>query len=285
MSSSTRRARTRLGRRLSWLAVGALLATALLAPAPALAIPGDQSVAPNAETREAVDGIAACAQDQYFVEVVDGAPTDGTHGAVTIANATSSSFDWGMTAQALHDYDTDAVIVQTAASAYVYFYADAGDDGDINLVSPDGADITSVSFCFDQKDGPDRTPAPSPTATPTECADCTPATLSPPTPTPTVAPTASPTPAPTVTLAPTATPAATATVQPTPTPSATPTGEVNPATGTPATTLPPTDALTGTASPAGDGWRLALAGIAGLLAAALLLTPSGSRPRREDDTE
>ena len=94
---------------------------------------------------------------------VDGAPSDGTHGAVTIANATSSSFDWGMTAQALHDYDTDAVIVQIEGSAYVYFYTDDFDDWDTNLVSPGGADITSVSFCFDQKEGPDPTPAPTPT--------------------------------------------------------------------------------------------------------------------------
>ena len=70
---------------------------------------------------------------------------------------------------------------------------------------------------------------------------------------------------------------------PTPAPTETPTGEVNPATGTPGSTLPPTDALTGTAAPAGDGWRLVLLAMAGLLAAALLLTPVSSVVRRKDD--
>ena len=86
---------------------------------------------------------------------------------------------------------------------------------------------------------------------------------------------------PTATPAPDRDPGPTAT----PAPTATPTGEVNPATGTPATTLPPTDGLTGTAAPAADGWRLALAGIAGLLAAALLLTPGRPVTRREDESK
>ena len=60
---------------------------------------------------------------------------------------------------------------------------------------------------------------------------------------------------------------------------------MNPATGTPGSTLPPTDALTGTGGgSAGDGWRVALLAIAGLLAGALLLTPARAVIRREDSS-
>jgi hypothetical protein len=69
----------------------------------------------------------------------------------------------------------------------------------------------------------------------------------------------------------------------TPAPTATPTGEVEGATGTPNITLPPTDtALGGPAAPGGGGWRLVLLAMAGLLAAALLLTPAGVVIRKDD---
>lgn len=100
------------------------------------------------------------------------------------------------------------------------------------------------------------------------------------TPTPTLAPT------PTPTLAPTPTP----TLAPTPTPPApTPTGGVGGATGTPPAaatadpTLPSTSTLDGTGSgSASDGWRLILLALAGVLAAALLLTPARAVVRKDD---
>jgi hypothetical protein len=52
------------------------------------------------------------------------------------------------------------------------------------------------------------------------------------------------------------------------------TGGVSPATATPKVTPPPTDALPVSGTPGGDGWRLALLGLAGLLAVVLLLTPA-----------
>ena len=62
-----------------------------------------------------------------------------------------------------------------------------------------------------------------------------------------------------------------------------PTGGVGGATGTPKVTLPPTDTIEGTSSaPAGDGWRLVLLGIAGMLSAALLLTPARVAVRKDD---
>jgi hypothetical protein len=49
-------------------------------------------------------------------------------------------------------------------------------------------------------------------------------------------------------------------------------------------TLPPTDTLgaTATTAPAGDGWRLILVAMAGMLAATLLLTPARAVVRKDD---
>ena len=70
---------------------------------------------------------------------------------------------------------------------------------------------------------------------------------------------------------------------PTPTPTVVPTGSVGGETGTPNITLPPTDTITGgTTTPTGDGWRLVLLAMAGLLATALLLTPAGAVIRKDD---
>jgi hypothetical protein len=67
-----------------------------------------------------------------------------------------------------------------------------------------------------------------------------------------------------------------------------PTGGVGGATGTPKprATLPPTDTIDGITSsaPASDGWRVILLGLAGLLAASLLLTPARVVVRRNDRT-
>jgi hypothetical protein len=104
-----------------------------------------------------------------------------------------------------------------------------------------------------------------------------------PTPPPTLAPT------PTPTEAPTPTP----TEAPTPTPAEpTPTGGVGGATGTPAggaggatadPTLPSTSTIDGQGSgPIGDGWRVILLTLAGVLAAALLLTPAKAVIRKDD---
>jgi hypothetical protein len=70
-------------------------------------------------------------------------------------------------------------------------------------------------------------------------------------------------------------------------PTPAPTGGVGGATGTPGVpgvTLPPTDTLSaGPSAPAGDGWRLILLAMAGLMAAALLVTPARVVVR-EDET-
>ncbi len=63
-----------------------------------------------------------------------------------------------------------------------------------------------------------------------------------------------------------------------------PTGEVGGATGTPRITLPPTDTVAdlGTSAPASDSWRLILLAMAGLITAALLLTPATAVVRKDD---
>jgi outer membrane biosynthesis protein TonB len=135
---------------------------------------------------------------------------------------------------------------------------------------------------------PTPTPTQEPTPTPTQAPTPTPTLAPTPTPTETVAPTATPTeaPTPTPTEAPTPTPSPTgevggATGTPAPTPTASPTGEVQGATGTPTTTLPPTDTIGGSSGGSSDTWRVALIGLAGILAGVLLHTPSPKRVRRD----
>jgi hypothetical protein len=106
-----------------------------------------------------------------------------------------------------------------------------------------------------------------------------------PDPTPTAAPTEAPTAAPTE--APTPTP--TAPPEPTPTggvggdtATPTPTGGIAGATATPPT-LPRTDSIDGSGTgPTGDGLRVVLLAMAGLLAAALVLTPAKAVVRKDD---
>jgi hypothetical protein len=130
--------------------------------------------------------------------------------------------------------------------------------------------ISHIIFC-----GPVEQETSTPTETPTETPTDTP------TATPTDTPTATPTDTPTAT--PTDTPTATPTddVQPTETPTdtptATPTTQVEGISGTPpAVTPPPTDTLASTTAPSNDGWRLALVGLAGVIALSLLIP----RPKR-----
>ena len=77
------------------------------------------------------------------------------------------------------------------------------------------------------------------------------------------------------TEAPTATPTQDPTQAPTQAPTTAPGGGVEAETGTPNVTLPPTDTISDSSSgSAGSGLQLALLGMAGLLAAVLLLTPA-----------
>jgi hypothetical protein len=112
---------------------------------------------------------------------------------------------------------------------------------------------------------------PKATATPTQA----------PTATPTQAPTATPTQAPTAT--PTGSVLPTQTTNPTDPPTAAPTGSVEAATATAGRTLPSTSSFVGSGNgPMNDGWRVVLLALAGVLAAALLLTPATAVVRKDD---
>jgi hypothetical protein len=285
MTDSSRR-RTRLARRLSWLVVGAMAATALL-PVSVFAVAG---VPPGPNAVELVAGPITCAAAGHdpAVEALDLIVTplaDGTYGVggvVIISNALPNSFDWRIAPAFEHIWVTKAVIVTGDTASNVYLYQGGAHVFDTELTGPDNV-ISQVEFCFDHKiaeptcEELEQCPPPPcevdcqppPPPPPQNCqsfGNCPPP---PPTPTPTPAPTPTPTPAPT----------------PTPTPSATPdpTGSVAAETGTPSVTLPPTDSLSGsTSAPSGDSWRLILLAMAGFLAAALLLTPTHAVVRRKD---
>jgi len=116
--------------------------------------------------------------------------------------------------------------------------------------------------------GEEETPTPTdtPTATPTDTPTATP------TDTPTATPTDTPTATPTDDVQPTETPTDTPTATPTDTPTATPTTQVEGISGTPpAVTPPPTDTLASSTVPSNDGWRVALAALAGVIALALII--------------
>ena len=139
------RGRSRLARKLSWLAVASLTLTALLAPGAAgtaLAKHGSlPNEAPNADRHELVDGNPKCGEGQYgTVKINVPAPSekepnpqlvDGTYdNTIVISNATRYSFDWAFTEYGLHTYDMDAVIVKGGPNANVYYYDDVTDDSD-----------------------------------------------------------------------------------------------------------------------------------------------------------
>jgi hypothetical protein len=266
------RTRTPLGRRLAWLVLVGLSMTALLAPgaAPALAA----SVAPipisNNSSPTCADFDGTFGGGQTWLEAKQDPPGNGTitvagFGTITVSNFVQSasgvpgSFNWSST------FGIDAVLVKAGSDKHnLYVYAasagaaeSTGDTG-LEPQAGSGNGISHISFCYDAG--------------------------APPTPTPTTAPT------PTPTLAPTPTP----TLPPPPT--ATPTGGVGGATGTPAPTggvggatadptLPSTSTIDQTGSgPTGDGWRLIILAMAGLLAGALLLTPARAVIRKDDDT-
>jgi hypothetical protein len=275
--------RTSRARWLAWLAVAGLTTAALFAPATVSA--DDHVTITNPEIKN-----PSCEDLGYSLEFkIDTGDLENktytlatpkvtgnwTGQEITLSNVSGDgqTFDWSATIAVW------AVLVKAGDDNHALYTYDSPATSDSGLTK--GADqqgISHVSFCGNAV-VPTPTPTDEPTPTPTE--EPTPTPTEEPTPTPTVPPTEEPTPTPTVppTEEPTPTPtpegsvAPTESTPPTDAPTATPTGDVGGATGTPATTLPPTDALDGTSSP-GESWRLIVLAMAGILAAALLLTPA-----------
>ena len=135
---------------------------------------------------------------------------------------------------------------------YMYFPAAQMSDTDLGPQAGSGNGISHISFCY--VDAPEPTPTPTPDA---------------PEPTPTPTP-EDPTPTPDA---------------PEPTATPEPEGGVEPVTGTPGVTIPPTDTLAASATTvdAGEGMPMGLLLIGGLVTAiaalSLLLRPTRERER------
>jgi hypothetical protein len=267
--------RTSRARWLAWLAVAGLTTAALFAP---VATSAAGHLNPTDDAKDCPDGLVGFKIDETADDLEPGVYMHGGY-SVEIYDVVESD-EGEVIAFSFKDADPDVwyVFVKGGQADGNYDYRPTGADADEGLELDNQKGISHISFCYGEAE-PTPTPTDEPTPTPTE--EPTPTPTEEPTPTPTVPPTEEPTPTPTVppTEEPTPTPtpegsvAPTESTPPTDAPTATPTGDVGGATGTPATTLPPTDALDGTSSP-GESWRLIVLAMAGILAAALLLTPA-----------
>jgi hypothetical protein len=257
--------------------------TALLAPGAAPALAADPVATYTSDVNTDLAGNPTCNSveatyaggqnwSEFKIEGADlgnGTVTDGAL-SVTISgfdgSAPGQGFSWSS------NFGVDAVIIKTGngnggINTLAVYAPTAGSteatSGSLTTASATG--ISHISFCYDAGTPPTPTPTTAPTPTPTNA----------PTPTPTLAPTPTPTGSPAPTEA-----------------TATPTGGVGGATGTPGggaggatsdPTLPSTSTIDGTGSgPTGDGWRIILFAMAGLLAVALLLTPAKAVIRKDD---
>jgi hypothetical protein len=287
---------TRALRTASWVAVAAMLATAILAPSAASADSTSGAIwttYPDGTTVNA--NVSYTSKQQVYL---NGGPQNCTSGGGLdegdyYFQVTDPSGDTLLSSDAIKfrqlHVNADGVIdgvsgagnhnvgdatCNGGAGVQLYPFDDTPNNGgeysvDIARVSVvaecDGfaADSTTFNFkdCTSTKNDNFKvaTEAPTPTPTPTEA------------PTPTPTPTEAPTPTPTGGVE-----AATSTPAPTATPTPTPFSSVEAITGAPEVTPPPTDSRVATTSP-NESWRLVLVGLAGVLSAALLLAPASRK--------
>jgi hypothetical protein len=286
--------RSRLARKLSWLVVASMTTVALAAPGAALVSAAEPVAVYTSDVTTGLAGNPSCnsvevtyagGQDwgEFKLEGADlgnGSTSVGGN-TITITNFDNDLPTRGFTWSS--NFGVDAVIIKTGNGGDGYntlaVYAPTANSTEAtsgSLTTQSSTAISHISFCWDSTN-PVVTPSPSPTPTPTPEVTPTPTPEVTPTPTPEV----TPTPTPEVTPTPTPTGSvggATGTPQITPEP----TGSVGGATGTPGTTLPPTDTIgaAGTGS-TGEAWRLIVLAMAGMLAAALLLTPAKAVVRND----
>jgi len=241
-----------------WLATGSMIAVALLAPATASA--ATIWATPDHNTAGGPDRNQADFWGDDCTKLPEG----------------------GLGSTFVLDKDYDQVIVKAGSDESV------PDGPNTVFLNPKAGETvwadSNADGVFDQGDkgishiivcGPGEEETPTPTDTPTATPTATP------TDTPTATPTDTPTATPTDEVQPTETPTATPTEcpdcspgghsggdQPTPTP----TTQVEGISGTPpAVTPPPTDTLASSTVPSNDGWRVALAALAGVIALALII--------------
>ena len=263
MSSTHPGARSRLARRLSWLGVVSMVGVALLAPSTTsvlAAAPGnnatvkiEDSVNPKPEP---ANDPHVCMFDIKFFFADPGQAGDWhiqswppTGDKTTVLEGTYDTNGQGFDRQPTSGY------YSLPDGHYKLFWK--GDEEKLWK--------HKVFWVECEQTEPTETPKPTETVKPTE------------TPKPTDKPGPTETPKPTYTPTPTEKPH-----DPTPKP----TGDVGPSTGKtnpPHATLPATDTLDAVSSaPASESWRIILLAMAGLLTAALMLTPARSAARKQD---
>jgi hypothetical protein len=314
MSVTNKRPRARRGsaaRLIGWVAVGSMLAVAMLGPSAAstlgasvspIALPNDV-VTDNNPNCDHVDGPYGGGQTWLEVKLQDenlgnvwvlvddmGTEDESDDHWIKVTNyqdsssGTAGSFDWES------NFGIDAVLVKAGNDKHhLYVYAaTAGSaewmsDTGLGPQSGQGNGISHINFCYDKEspppsEAPSETPSEEPTETPSEA----PPSEAPPSEAPPSE--APPSEAPPSEAPPSEAPSEAPSASEAPIESESPSfsGGVGGATGTPSadTTLPPTDGISSPMQPAGDTWRMLLVVMAGLLASVLLLTPSRSAAKR-----
>ena len=142
----------RATRRAGWLAAGLMVATATMAPAASAA-----SVTPvflgedygNNPTCLDLDGPFGGGQTWAELVKIDGMPSNGVYGSITIYGVSGQTFSWTSTV------GVDAVLVKAGSenhSLYVYASSAASAEsfGDTNLThGPNQQGTSHVTFCYD----------------------------------------------------------------------------------------------------------------------------------------
>jgi hypothetical protein len=272
-----RRAGSSALRLAGWLGVVAMLAIAVLGPSAAsiaAAGPGADDSLPNSGHTSNTGGVTptmlknatmTCNADSSVLNVSGQFTLSGTAGANTYViiyltpNTGSDATPEGNVEnnEVKVDISGQSGTVDFGLTISSAFTTTKGGVLAVFAKDVDGSIFSSKSNSLNCTEAP-PTETPPPTAPPTE------------TPPPTAPPTETPPP----TAPPTETPPPTGEVEPTP---VEPTGEVEAATGTPRTTLPPTDTVGGEQQQGNGTWRMLLIVMAGLLSGILALSPKRAR--------
>jgi len=287
-------------RTIGWIAVGSMVALAVMGPA-ASPVVAATTVVPVEDTNPTCgDFDNAYGGGSTWTELkieppANGVFSDGTL-QVTISNfvqstdSTPGSFDWDS------NLGVDAVFVKAGNDSHnLYLYSPEATSGTgLMPQNEKGNGISHISFCYDVDQTTTTTTTTTDATTTTTTTDATTTTTTDATTTTTTQPTTTTSTTTTTTDATTTTTTDattttttsqvvfTTTEQPTTTTTTVaPTGGVAGVTGAPAAlTPPPTDTFEATRTAPAETWRLALLVLAGLIGSLLILTPAPARTTR-----
>ena len=144
--------------------IGALAGATLIAVMATGAVSADHAitgdtVAPNANSHERVDGNPRCGGGYAFTKKIEAEDLGvGNYGPIRITYYDGKHVSWEIRDAYLHTYDANLVIVKGGPMAMLYSY-DTWDDSDTRLTAPrnlNGAQpkyygISHIQFCFDPK--------------------------------------------------------------------------------------------------------------------------------------